>query len=111
MRGVDVPDRIQDLLRGQVHHAFEVTEGALAPETGTAGEVELEYTRPGRERGRVRRAARAVESDERLAQGGGDVHQPRIVAHDEPRRGENVDRLGERGAAAQIARRARAGDL
>ena len=56
-----------------------------------------------RERRRVGRAARAVQRDERLAERGGHVHEPGIVADHEPRGGEHVDRLGERGAPAQVA--------
>ena len=66
--------------------------------------------------GKRRREAgrrRAVERDDRALQRGGDVHQAGVVADDEVGHGQQVDGLGQRGGAAQVAAEARgeAGDF
>ncbi len=62
---------------------------------GLHGRSSFRMRASGDERRGKGRAARAVKRDERLSERRRHVHEAGIVAHDEPRRGEHIDRLGE----------------
>jgi hypothetical protein len=66
-------------------------------------EAEADQARPWRQRRRVGGAGGAVQRHQRPVERGGDVHQAGVVAHHQPRAGEQVDGLAEVGASAQVA--------
>ncbi len=86
-----------------------MAERALALETRAARQIKLDDLRARGQRRRERGAARAVDCGQRLAERGGDVHQPGVVADHQRRARHEIDRLGQRAFAAQVDARIAAG--
>ncbi len=78
-----------------------MAELAGALEAGAAFDVGVHYLHPVRQGRRVERRGGAVDADQRPVEGGGDVHQARIVGNDPTGQGHQIDRLVQAGLARQ----------
>ena len=94
--------------RREIAHALEVPERAFALEAWAARDVDLRDLRHRRHRRRVDGRRRSEERDQRHADGGRRVHQPGVVADDDGRERQEVDRGAEVGAAGEVAHLPRA---
>ena len=75
-----------------------MTERTFTLEAGTAVEVQAEdvgLVREGR--------CEAVQCDDRPVERGGHMHQAGVIADDQFSHGQQIDGLGQRGGAAQVA--------
>src|SRR5580698_5899076 len=70
----------ENLFGTELPQTVQMPERTLALETGTAFEMQPLYLREVRQGRRVARVGRTVHGDERPAQRGCHVHQPRVVA-------------------------------
>ena len=94
---------LEDPLRLEVAHAFEVAQRALAREAGAAGQVQLHDLGARRQRRGEGRAARSVQREHGTVERRGNVHQSRVVRHHHLRGRQQVDGLLQAGGPAQVA--------
>src|SRR5215467_3615718 len=87
---VDGRDCIVNLIRAELSHAIEMQQRALSLKTGTAWQVELEYSRTCRQRWCKCGATGSIQRDERKIQGRRHVHQTRVVGHDYVGEGQQI---------------------
>src|SRR4030095_17044829 len=88
--------RPENMLGREVDHALEMAEWAFTLETRAARQIERQNAGSRRERRGKDRTARSIKRHERFAQRCSDMHETGIVAHEEGRRGEYIDRTAER---------------
>ena len=97
-----MPKRFKCLLGEHLIHAIEVSQWTFALETWAARKVEGQDVRFIRKWRSEIRAAGTIKCEHGFVQGGGDVHQARIVGNDHACAGEQVDGIGKVGDAAKV---------